>query len=71
MDIRRKQWIDATLRNERLKSLSVEINESLPEHLEMVSIIKASGLALEQKKHSEMLVKSKYSNCFNYLFRRK
>jgi len=62
---------EKTLRNEKLRSLSVEINESLSEHLEMVKIIQSAGLLLTQKKHSEMFNQSRYSKCFNYLFIRK
>lgn len=60
-----------TLNDKRLKSLSIEINESLPQHLKLIKVIQSKGLLLIQKKHAQMFEGTKYGNSFNYLFMRK
>lgn len=62
---------EKTLKDSRLKSLSIEINEELLEHIEIVDILKSSGFSLLHKKHAEMFEGGKFSSCFNYLFVRK
>lgn len=59
------------LKDKRLKSLSVEINESLPEHVKMIEDIRQYGLSLIQKRHAPMFDDGEYSRCFNYIFARK
>lgn len=62
---------EKTLKDSRLRSLSIEINEALSDHMGVVDMVKAKGFSLLHKKHAEMIEESKFSNCFNYLFIRK
>lgn len=57
-----------TLSDHRLKSILIEINESLPEHMEAVRIIQSNGFLLKQKTHSEIIENSPFNRVFNYLF---
>ena len=59
------------LRDSRLNSILVEINEVLKEHLEIVDTVRASGFSLLHKKHGAMLDNGPYDKCFNYIFVRK
>lgn len=56
------------LGDKRLKSLLIEINESLPQDLELIEIIQSKGLAFIHKKHAEMFQEGEYCKIFNYLF---
>ena len=60
-----------TIKDKRLKSLSIEINESLPQHMELVKTIQTKGLSLYRKQHAVMFEGGKYQKTFNYLFVRK
>ena len=62
---------ERTLKDNRLRSLSIEINETLSDHMGVVDMVKSNGFSLLHKKHAEMVEESKFSNCFNYLFIRK
>jgi len=57
-----------TLEDKRLKSLSIELNENLPEHLELARAIQSKGFTLLHKKHSSIFDGSVYDKCFNYCF---
>ena len=57
-----------TLRDPRLKSLSVEINEDLPEDLAIVEKAAHAGLRVLHKKHSEMVARSEFKRLYNYVF---
>lgn len=59
-----------TLGDKRLKSLLIEINESLPQDLELIEIIQSKGLSLIHKKHADMFKEGEYCKIFNYLFTR-
>jgi FkbM family methyltransferase len=60
-----------TLQDERLLSVSLEIDESLPEHEELAPFIVSKGFTLTQKKHADMFDGTKYGKTYNYLFIRK
>lgn len=57
-----------TLKDNRLKSLLVELNDKLPEDQELIDIIQSCGLKLLFKKHSKMVENSIYSDGYNYIF---
>ena len=57
-----------TLRDSRLKSLLVEINESLPEELKIVQFIKSSGLKFSKKEHSQIVEEQEFKDVYNYIF---
>lgn len=57
-----------TLVDSRLKSLLVEINESLPADLNLVQFIESSGLKYLKKKHSEIVEDEEFKNVYNYIF---
>lgn len=59
-----------TLKDARLKSISIEVNYELPEHMEMIKVIESEGLVLRYKKHAEMFEGGKYSKIFNCVFAR-
>ncbi len=61
---------EKTLKDSRLRSLSIEINEDIAEHIELVDILRSNGFSSLHKKHSEMFEGGKFSRCFNYLFLR-
>lgn len=61
---------EKTLKDVRLKSLLIELNEELPEHTELIEKLRANGLRLSQKRHAEMFETGKYSKIFNYIFER-
>lgn len=61
---------EKTLKDERLKSLLIEVNEELAEHKVMLTKIQASGLKLKYKKHSPMFDNGKYSKIYNYVYSR-
>lgn len=60
----------STLKDRRLKSISLEINEALSENLEMVAQLQGYGFHCAGKKHADMFEGGEYTRCFNYLFRR-
>jgi FkbM family methyltransferase len=62
---------EKSLEDKRLRSLSVELNESLPEHVEVARIIQSKGFTLLHKKHASMFDSSIYDKSFNYCFIRK
>ncbi len=59
---------DKTLKDPRLKSVLIELNDGLPEHMEVIKKIQSRGLMLRHKKHAEMFEGGKYSKIFNYVF---
>jgi FkbM family methyltransferase len=59
------------LKNNKLKSLSVEINENFKDQYEKVlKIMRESNFKILHKKHNEKMltIDSKYSKVFNYVF---
>jgi FkbM family methyltransferase len=59
-----------TLRDPRLKTLLVEINEELPEDLAIVERAKEAGFRVRHKKHSELIERSEFKRLYNYVFER-
>jgi FkbM family methyltransferase len=62
---------EKTLRDQRLKSVLIEINEGLSQYLELIDTMRSYGFSLLPKKHSSITENSPYSKCFNYIFVRK
>jgi FkbM family methyltransferase len=58
----------ATLMNPRLKSLLIELNEKLPEHVEMAKTIEAFGLKLKKKSRSGTAAMRNSLIVRNYIF---
>ena len=59
------------LKNKKIKSLSIEINENFSEQYQNVlSIMKESGFKIAHKKHNDKLLtqNSRFSKTFNYIF---
>ena len=59
------------LKNDKLKSLSVEINENFKDQYEKVlKIMRENNFKILHKKHNEKMltINSKYSKTFNYVF---
>jgi FkbM family methyltransferase len=61
---------EKTLRDPRLKSLLIEINENLPEDRETCAFIENLGLKFLHKKHSEMASQGDFKSLINYVFTR-
>jgi hypothetical protein len=60
-----------TLRDARLKSLSVELDEERPDYTgAVIAAIERTGLRLVAKRQSELVAEGGYKNIFNYQFRR-
>ncbi|MBF0385807.1 MAG: FkbM family methyltransferase [Candidatus Omnitrophica bacterium] len=59
---------DNTLNDRRLKSISLELNEAIPEHLNLIGVLKEKGFKLLHKKHAPMFDNTKYQDYYNYLF---
>jgi FkbM family methyltransferase len=59
-----------TLRDERVKSMLVEINEDLAEDREACRAIEAAGLTLRHKKQSPGVAKGEFKHAYNYIFAR-
>jgi FkbM family methyltransferase len=60
-----------TLRDPRLKSLSVELDDDRPEYTNaVIKDIEDRGLTFIGKRHGEMFDGTKYERIYNYLFRR-
>ncbi len=57
-----------TLRDPRLKSLLIELNEELPDDLRIIDLVRAAGLTVKHKKHSDMIERSEFRRLFNYVF---
>ncbi len=57
-----------TLRDSRLKSLSIELNDSLPEDREAIDLIQSLGLKLLHKRHGIMFEGGDFSSVYNYFF---
>lgn len=56
----------------RLKSLSIELDESRPDYTnKVIKNIERAGLTLKSQRHASMFDESPYSGIFNYLFTRK
>ena len=64
---------DKCLENEKLESISIELNENYIEQFEEVTrIMKEHNFLIKQKKHAKMFDKSElFSNTYNYIFERK
>lgn len=58
------------LRDERLRSLSIELNDDLPEHRALAAELEAAGLRLVWKRHAAMFDGGAYASVHNVLFRR-
>lgn len=61
---------ERTLRDRRLKSLSIEINDDSAEDLETVQRIESLGLRFLRKKHAEMFNEGQFRNLYNFVFTR-
>ena len=60
-----------TLKSKKIKSISVEINDDFNlQNNECIKILESCGFKFYQKKHSEMIDNSKYSNVYNYIFKK-
>ena len=61
------------LESEKLRSISIELNENYIEQFEEVNLImKEHNFLIKQKKHAAMFDKSElFSNTYNYIFERK
>jgi FkbM family methyltransferase len=70
LEMRILQGAKRTLEDTRLKSLSIEINERLPESTQLVEYVKARGLEFSQRKHSDLFETGPYKDIYNYVFRR-
>ena len=62
------QGAEKTLRDGRLKSLSIEINDSLPKDQETVKTIQSLGLKFLHKKHAQMFDNGQFKDVYNYVF---
>jgi FkbM family methyltransferase len=61
----------ATLRDARLRSLSIELDDGRPDYTQsVIASIEEAGLKLLAKRQSEMIAASEYRHIFNYQFRR-
>jgi FkbM family methyltransferase len=61
----------ATLRDPRLRSLSIELDEERPDYTRsVIASIEQAGLRLAAKRHSQMVAQGGYKNIFNYQFHR-
>jgi FkbM family methyltransferase len=61
----------ATLRDARLRSLSIELDDARPDYTQsVIASIERAGLALVAKRQSEMIAAGAYKHIFNYQFRR-
>jgi FkbM family methyltransferase len=61
----------ATLRDTRLKSLSIELDEDRPDYTgAVIGAIEQTGLKLVAKRQSELVAQGGYKNIFNYQFSR-
>lgn len=61
---------EKTLKDNRLKSLLIELNEELPEDIGLIDFIENCGLKLKHKKHSDLIDKGKFKNVYNFIFYR-
>lgn len=60
-----------TLKNDEIKSVLIEINDSFSEqHTACIEIMNSSGFKLYKKEHSSMFDNTKYKNQYNYIFNR-
>ena len=60
-----------TLNDPRLKSISIELDDSRPDFTKAVSAaIEAGGLMFVGKRHGEMFQTGRYKDLYNYQFRR-
>ncbi|MBF0489177.1 MAG: FkbM family methyltransferase [Candidatus Omnitrophica bacterium] len=57
-----------TMKDQRLKSISIELNEELKDHLAIIENLRLKGFDLLHKKHSGMFDSGKYFKIFNYVF---
>lgn len=61
---------EQTLRDKRVKSVLIEINEALPEDIATAEFIRACGYSSYEKKHSTLINNSIYKDVYNYIFTR-
>lgn len=59
---------EKTLKDSRLKSVLIELNESLPGDLETAQAIESAGLKFTQKRHSSLVQQEEFKNIYNFLF---
>ena len=57
-----------TLRSSTMKSISIEINESLDRDIKTVRFLESMGLKLLHKKHASMFDASQFCHVYNYVF---
>jgi len=57
-----------TLADSRLKSVLIELDEKLPQDLEIVQIMKEQGFVLQRKAQSPMFKNSEYGAIYNHIF---
>lgn len=69
-EIKIVEGAEKTLRDPRLKTLLVEINEDLPEDLAIIERAREAGFRVRHKKHSEMIERSEFRRLYNYVFDR-
>lgn len=58
----------ATLKNPKLKSVLVELNEALKVDIETISLIESLGFKIHSKKQSVISENSEFSSAYNYIF---
>ena len=58
-----------TIKNEKLKSLLVELDENdLDYTKKVVSLLESAGMRLEEKRHSSMCENTEWASIYNYIF---
>lgn len=61
---------DNTLKNEKVKGVLLELDETEERTQKMIDFLKNRGLYLMEKRHSEIFTGSKFENLYNYIFER-
>jgi FkbM family methyltransferase len=59
---------EKTLSYKELKSVLVELNESIPEDSNVIKILQNNGFVLKGKYHAPMFDLTEYKNIYNYIF---
>jgi FkbM family methyltransferase len=59
-----------TLKDPRLKSISVELNLALHEHQDSIAVVESFGWRLKQKRHADLYHSEEGKNVYNCLFHR-
>lgn len=58
------------LKHRKVRSVLIEINEELKEHLKIIEILKESGFKVKSRNQSELFETSDFKHCFNYIFKK-